>query len=133
MKKSGFFKTSANVDEFQYNVLDSRESFRTWDDFPIKAVGSNERFPFFVLSRSGLGILIKTEFLNGKGWTEDQRSRFLSSLEEKLSVTAELNDVVFTYSFTMMRRNIKKSTLDHYQMTGTLQIFKARRQAFWVI
>ena len=121
----GFFVTPRRVSPGVQNIFETG-ALRKVDRFRIRAVATDSRFPFFVLSDSGLGYMWKVSFVNGKAWDENTRTKFLNLLEYSMKVESQEAIVNYTYSFTTVRRPLNPAELEEYTRDDNLPLTKER-------
>lgn len=112
-KKISLFTPVKTLPEGSYNIFEPGTG-RDVDGFRIRAVANDGRFPFLVLSESGVGFLFKLDFINGKSWDEHTRSRFFKSLEQALKMDSQAPVIDYTYTFQSVRRPFKQEELNHF-------------------
>ena len=98
-----------------YNIFDHGIA-RNFDEFPIIAVANDGILPFFILKESSLGFLLKMQFINGRSWGEEERTNFLQKLERALRIDSQFSTINYTYSFTAIRKPIKRNDLEKYKV-----------------
>jgi hypothetical protein len=110
----GYFRSAKATPHGVQNLFDPGK-FRVLDKFRILGVANAGNFPFFVLSNSGLGTMIRISFVNGKAWDEAQRDRFLEKLENGFTLENQEPTVDYTYSFSVVRSPLRAEDLEGFK------------------
>lgn len=111
--RTSLFSTARGHSEGMQNIFVPGPG-RNVDGFRVRAVATDGRFPFFVLSDSGVGYLLKVSFVNGKSWDESTRTKFFQAMEQGFKLENQAPFVDYTYSFSCVRRPLKPDELAQF-------------------
>ena len=92
-------------------ALDIGNFLRFGDQFRIKAVGNDSRFPYALLAGGSLGFCMRVSFVNGRAWSESERVAFLNKMEDTFRLDSANPIVNYSFAFIVTRKQMSSADL----------------------
>jgi hypothetical protein len=100
-------------------ILDIGNLVRGADQFRVKAVGTDTRFPYALLAGGSLGFSMRVRFVNGRAWSEAERVSFLNKMEEAFRLESQEPTVNYSFAFIVTRRPLSAESLAEKKSPAT--------------
>jgi hypothetical protein len=99
--------------------LDIGNLVRAGDQFPVKVVGRDPRFPYALLGGGAIGFCMRVRFVNGRAWNESERASFLNKMEDAFRLDNQEPIVNYSFAFVVTRRQLEAERLHGKKRTDT--------------